>query len=235
MTSGSRFQPTRWSLVARATQDNAPAARAALDELCRIYWQPLCSFAQRWGLSTADAEDATQTFFAELLRTENFALGDPHRGHLRTFLLHTFTRRLIDFRRREQAASRGGGTPVLPLEAESGAPDPRTPEREFNRQWAEVTMSAALTHLESEYARGSSAEFLAASRPLLGLEASGNDDYAAVASRLGMKEGAVRVAVCRLRQRFREILFRTVAETLEEPGEANVRAEIGALIEALSA
>src|SRR6185503_17273574 len=113
---------------------------------------------------------------------ENFALADPHRGRLRTFLLHTFTKRLLDFRRREQAASRGGGTPALPLETESGAPDPRTPEREFNRQWAEATMSAALARLESEYADGRSAEFLAASRPLLGLEAGGNDDYAAVAS-----------------------------------------------------
>ena len=95
-------------------------------------------------------------------------------------------------------------------------------------------MSAALARLESEYPDGG-AEFFAASRPLLGLGAGGGEDYAALANRLGMKEGAVRVAVCRLRRRFREILFGTVAETLEVPTEAGVRAEIGALIEALSA
>jgi RNA polymerase sigma-70 factor (ECF subfamily) len=88
------FQPSRWTLVARATQDDAPAARAALDELGRIYWPPLCCFATRWGLSEADAEDATQNYFAELLRNDKFAIADAERGRLRTHPISSWWRRM---------------------------------------------------------------------------------------------------------------------------------------------
>ncbi len=232
------FQPTRWSLVARATEADAPAARAALDELCQLYWPPLCSFARRWGLSDADAEDATQSFFAELLRNEKFAFADAGRGRLRTFLLATFTKRLLDFNRPACAQSRGGGVPALSLDApldESGIhlepADPDGPELEFNRQWAITTMETALARLEAEHT--DRAKIFTACRPLLGLDSAGNEDYAAIARRLGMKEGAIRVAAHRLRQRFREIIFAVVAETLDTPSEANVRAEIGVLMESL--
>jgi RNA polymerase sigma-70 factor (ECF subfamily) len=236
-----RFQATRWSLVARATAEDTPEARAALDELCRLYWPPLHAFARRWGLGEQDAEDATQMFFAELLRTGRLALADPERGRLRTFLLSTFTKRLHDFRRRQHTEGRGGAHTIISLDAplaDSGlrpeAADPHTPEREFTRQWAMATLGAAMAALEKEYRAPENARVLAACRPLLGLGASGNEDYALVAQQLGMKEGAARVLVCRVRKKFREALFRAVAETLEEPTEANIRAEIGALIEALS-
>jgi RNA polymerase sigma factor (sigma-70 family) len=240
-TSHARhFKPTRWSLVARATDRNASAAQAALDELCRIYWPPLCSFAQRWGLSEPDAQDVTQSFFAELLRQERFALADPERGRLRTFLLARFTKRLLDFRRHSQTVGRGGGQTILSLhqgiqgrKLQLDPADPQTPELEFDRQWALTTMETALSRLEEEYATGGKNSLFAASRPLLGLGANGHEDYLAIARELGMKESTVRVAVCRLRRRFREILFTVIADTLEEPTEANIRAEIGALIEVL--
>jgi len=235
--SATAFQATRWTLVARAAEPNSPAAHAALDELCRLYWPPLCSFARRWGLSAADAEDATQNFFAELLRGEKFAVADAERGRLRTFLLTTFTKRLIDFHRPARAQSRGAGQ--LPLSLDAPLPgtdlpidpaDPQTPAEAFNHDWAMTTMETAIRQLEAE---SSHAALFAACRPLLSLDAAGNEDYAAIARELGMKEGAVRVAAHRLRQRFREVLFAVVAETLDTPSEANVRAEIGALIEAL--
>jgi len=238
--SATAFQATRWTLVARAAEPNSPAAHAALDELCRLYWPPLCSFARRWGLSDADAEDATQNFFAELLRGEKFAVADAERGRLRTFLLTTFTKRLIDFHRPARAQSRGAGH--LPLSLDAPLPDtdawldpadPQTPANAFNRQWAITTMETAVARLESEFVDGSHAAFFQACRPQLSLDAAGHADYAAIARDLGLKEGAVRVAVHRLRRRFREVLFAVVAETLDPPSEANIRAEIGLLLESL--
>lgn len=227
-TAEHAFQPTRWSLVLRAKQDDEPIARAALEELCRLYWPPLCSFARRWGMSDADAEDATQNFFAELLRNDKFAIADADRGKLRTFLLSTFTKRLIN--QRERDPSRHHITPdELP-----DATDPQTPEREFTQQWAVTTMETALSRLSDECLQSGKSTLFTACRPLLTLDASGNDDYAAIARQLGMREGAVRVAVHRVRQQFRETLFAVIAETLDHPTEANVRAEIGALMEALN-
>ncbi len=240
-THGHAFQATRWSLVARATKSDEPAARAALDELCRIYWPPLCSFAQREGLSEADAEDITQSFFAELLSHDKFALADAERGKLRTFLLHTFSKRLLNFHRHRKTQSRGGGEVTFSLDApghESGTPldsaDPKTPELEFNRQWAVTTMEAALTRLEADYSKDGKTWLFSACRPLLNVQVNDGEDYSALAKQLEMKEGAVRVVVHRLRHRFREIIFSVVAETLDNPSESNVRAEIGVLMQSLT-
>jgi RNA polymerase sigma-70 factor (ECF subfamily) len=112
--------------------------------------------------------------------------------------------------------------------------DPQTPEHEFNRQWAMTTMETALARLAAEYAAAGKAGHFTAFRPLLDLAASGHEDYAAIAQQLGMKEGAARVAAHRVRQRFREMIFTTIAETLDQPTEAAVRAEIGLLMESLS-
>ena len=225
------FHPTRWSLVARATKDDAPAARAALDELCRLYWPPLCSFARRWGLNGADAEDATQNFFAELLRNDKFATADAERGKLRTFLLSIFNKRLINLRVRDQHRD---NISFDQLETPLDPADPQSPEHEFTRQWAITTMDSAMSRLAAEYAQSGKENFFTACRPLLSIDADGNEDYALIAKQLGIKEGALRVATHRLRHRFREIIFATIAETLDNPTEANVRAEIGVLMESLA-
>ncbi len=225
------FHATRWSLVARATKDDAPAARAALDELCRLYWPPLFSFARRWGMSEADAEDATQSFFAELLRNHKFAMADAESGKLRTFLLSIFSKRLINLRVRDRHRD---NISFDQLETPLDPADPKSPEHEFTRQWAITTMDTAMSRLAAEYAQSGKENFFTACRPLLSIDAEGNEDYAAIAKQLGIKEGALRVATHRLRHRFREIIFATIAETLDNPTEANVRAEIGALMESLT-
>ena len=217
------FHQTRWTLVARAVKEDDPAAPAALDELCRLYWPPLCAFARRQGLSDADAEDVTQNFFAELLRNGKLALADADRGKLRTFLLHTFSKRLINHQARTRVH--------LPLDAVRENRDPRSPEAEFNRQWAITTMETTLARLAAEYAESGKSEVFEALRPFLSLDSAG--DAARIAAQLGMKEGALRVIIHRLRHRFREILFATIAETLDTPTESAVRAEIGLLMDSL--
>jgi RNA polymerase sigma factor (sigma-70 family) len=235
------FRATRWSLVARAASPAEPSARAALEELCRLYWEPLRAFASRSGLSSADAEDATQSFFAEFLRRERFAVADAQRGRLRTFLCSSFANHLHDLHRRNAAQIRGGGQIHLALQTDAqddfptlDPADPRNPAREFDRTWALATMDAAVARLEADLAARGKGGTLAPYRAFLGIDAGGGEDYAATARELNVNEGAVRVNVCRLRKQFREVLFAVIADTLDDPTEENIRAEVRALIEALA-
>jgi RNA polymerase sigma-70 factor (ECF subfamily) len=235
------FRATRWSLVARAASPVEPAARTALDELCRLYWQPLHAFACRRGLSDADAQDATQSFFADFLSHERFAVADPQRGKLRTYLCTAFANHLRDLHRRQSAQTRGGDVVHLSIDAprEDAAPldpaDPHDAAREFDRAWALATMDAALARLETDLAARGKSGALTPYRAFLGLDAGGGEDYATTARTLGLSEGAVRVNVCRLRKDFRAALFATIADTLDAPTEENIRAEVRALIDALGA
>ena len=234
------FRATRWSLVARAASPVEPAARAALDELCRLYWHPLHAFACRSGLATVDADDATQSFFADFLRRERFAVADPQRGRLRTFLCTAFANHLRDLQRRSGTQTRGGGHAHVSIDeprSDDTPPldpaDPRDPAREFDRAWALATMDAAVARLDAELAARGRPDTLAPYRSFLGLDVGGGEDYAATARALGVSEGAVRVNVCRLRKEFRIALFATIADTLDEPTDENIRAEVRALIDAL--
>ena len=234
-------QPTRWSLVLRAGDARDPAARAALDELCREYWQPLRSFARRRGLGPEDAEDATQSFFALILEKETLAHADPQRGKLRTYLLTAFTRHLINLAAHRSAEKRGGGCAPISLEAaaEEGRADlepsdEHTPERLFHRQWALTVLAKTLAALEAQWtADGRAGEFVAL-RPFLDFsgEESG-PSYHAVAAQLGGTVGAARVAVHRLRKRYREALFAEIGGTLDDPSPEAIKEEIQALFAAL--
>src|SRR4051812_41577204 len=116
-TAAAVFPATRWSIVLQARQESRPEqSHAALAELCRQYWFPLYAFARRRGQSPADAEDLTQSFFAELLTTRLFDVADPDQGRLRTFLLTAFQRRLADHHRREHAQKRGGGQHLISID-----------------------------------------------------------------------------------------------------------------------
>ena len=241
-TPPSAFRATRWSLVARAASPAEPAARAALDELCRLYWQPLHAFACRSGLGATDAEDATQSFFADFLSHERFAVADPQRGRLRTFLCTAFANHLRDLYRRGTTATRGGGQVHVSIDAPRAGDtppldpaDPHDPARDFDRTWALATMDAAIARLEASLAARGREGSLAPYRAFLGLEAGGGEDYAAAARDLALSEGAVRVNVCRLRKEFRAALFDTIADTLDQPTDENIRAEVRTLIDALGA
>ena len=235
------FKPTRWSLVLRAGDARDPAALAALDELCRAYWQPLCAFARRRGLGPEDAEDATQSFFALILEKHTLAQADPQRGKLRTYLLTAFTRHLINLDAHRSAEKRGGGRAPISLEAaaEEGRADlepsdAHTPERFFHRQWALTVLAKTLAVLEAQWAADGHANEFIALRPFLDFaEEESGPSYATVAAQLGSTTGAARVAVHRLRKRYRETLFAEIAETLDDPSPEAIKEEIQALFAAL--
>ena len=235
------FPPTRWSLVvtARGREENGAQAFEALGHLCRIYWYPLYAFARRQGWNVEDAQDLTQEFFARLIKKETLHEADRERGRLRTFLLSCFTYFLADARDQRNAWRRGGRTEIVTLEAEecyaSEAGHELTPERLFNRRWALTLLQQALDALALERAESGREHEM---QVLLGFldasGASGGADYEKAAAELGWTVNATRVAVHRLRLRYRQVLHDQVAATLESENPAMVKEEMQALLAALA-
>lgn len=232
------FCTTRWSLVLSA-RDGAAAARggAALGELCRIYWYPLYGYARRCGCAPHDAEDLTQAFLAHLLRPGALDGVRREKGRFRSFLLASMKNFMADERSRASAQKRGGGRVVSfdAMNAESryaAEPrDERTPEKEFDRRWALRLLDEVMRRLEGEYAEeGQSAQFEALRFALTG-DASATP-YAELAARLGSTEGALRVAVHRMRRRYRRLLRDEIAGTLASP--EDVDDELRCMLAALS-
>jgi DNA-directed RNA polymerase specialized sigma24 family protein len=232
---GGEFPATRWSLVSsvRARSGDDFQAARALEHLCGIYWHPLYSFARRQGLGTEDAQDATQGFFARLIDKETFRAADRERGRLRTFLLASFGRFLADERDRRNAWRRGGRVEIVPLDADDrhdAAADPSlTPERHFNRQWALAVLQQALDALEQERTQTGREKEWSVLRGFL--DASGAGEAAV---KLEWSVNATRVAVHRLRLRYRQLLHNQIAATLENEDPAAVRDEMRELLAALA-
>jgi len=223
--TGSFFPKTRWTLVQSFKEPGNPQSDQALEELCRIYWQPVYGYIRRRGNAPADAEDLTQGFFAELFHRDSLRSVAAEKGKLRTFLLTAVTRHMASVHERDCARKRGGGQKPLPLDcglAEEGfIPDPGhavTPDLEFERQWTVRLLDQALGQTrkrETAEGRGALFEEL---KGMISLDRA-TDRYAAIAQRLGMSEDAVKVAAHRLRGRFRECLRQCVAETVSSEAE----------------
>jgi RNA polymerase sigma factor (sigma-70 family) len=213
------FPNTRWSVVLAAAGEPSVRAEAALEAICRSYWHPLYAYARRAGCSPHDAQDLTQEFFRHFLEKRWVKAADRNKGRLRTFLITALKRFMANEWRRVSAQRRGGALPHLAIDtrfAESaGALDhtQRGPEEEFDRQWALTLLNLAVTRLADEFAAaGKAAEFQALKGCLT--TAHRTLSYAEAAARLGSTEGAARVAVHRLRKRFREVFREEIAQTL---------------------
>lgn len=242
-TPGARpaaFPRTRWSVVLAATRTPSPDSAAALETLCRAYWYPLYAYVRRCGQSPHDAQDLTQEFFRRLLEQRWLDDADREAGRLRTFLITALKRFMAKEWRRASAQCRGGGRAPVPMDsafAESRyAADPATSrgaDAVFDRQWALTLLDLTLKRLEHEFAAaGKAADFSALKGCLTA--ARGTVDYAQLAGQLGANEGAARVAVHRLRRRFRDIYREEIAHTLPDAGdlEAELRHLAAALADA---
>ena len=151
--SAAQFTTTHWSVVLAAGQPDSPQAQAALETLCRTYWYPLYAYVRRRGHGPEDAQDLTQEFFAQLLRKNYPARAERAKGRFRTFLLHALSQFLVDQRERATALKRGGGQIVISLDAEAPEdryrlepPDELTPEKLFERRWAQTILDLAAQH-----------------------------------------------------------------------------------------
>lgn len=231
------FAPTRWSVVVAAGGPDTAGTRAALETLCEAYWYPLYAWARRRGHAAADAEDRVQGFFAELLEKRWVEAADPARGRFRAFLLTAFRRHVGRVRARDAARKRGGDRTKLSLDFAAGerryALEPfheATAERVFERRWALTVLARVLGDLRREAEEEGRGE---AFRLLSGFLPGGTEErsYRQVGEALGTSEGAVKIAVHRLRRRYRDRLRAEVAETVADP--ADVDAELRSLREAL--
>lgn len=208
------------------TAGSADAARAeeALAQLCQTYWYPLYAYARRRGHGPHDAEDLTQGFFARLLRLNSLSDLSPERGKFRAFLLASMNHYLADERDRAGAQRRAAHR-TISLDAElaehrfrSEPVEHLTPERAYERQWALALLEAVLQRLGQEYEGSGRAALFAELRFAI----SGDKNavaYAEIAARLAMSEEALRMAVHRLRKRYRELLREEIAQTVSDPAE----------------
>jgi len=231
------FATTRWSMVLQATQGDSPGAAEALEKLCRTYWYPLYAFIRRKGYPAPEAEDLTQEFFARLLR-RGFPNGiKPDGGKLRSFLLKALGNFLANEWHGKKAGKRGGGIPVLSLQALDAekhyrleSVDNATPEVLFDRRWASVLLERVRASLRQDYHAEGKADLYAKLQPCL-TGAERFIPYSELADQLGCSESGVKMAVHRLRKRYGELLRQEISQTVAGPGD--VEEEIRALLAAL--
>jgi RNA polymerase sigma factor (sigma-70 family) len=233
----SQFHTTHWSLIAAAANKDGEQSRAALAELCEAYWYPLYAFVRRRGDSAADAQDLVQGFFAALLEKDYLGDADQSRGRFRSFLLTAMTRFAIKEHDKQSAKKRGGGRTKLSLDFAEGErryshepADNWTPERIFERRWALTLLDRTLAKLRDAHAVASKLAQFEAMKGCLTGETSGQS-LSATGEQLGMTEGAVKVAVHRLRQEYRELLRAEIAQTVAAEGD--VDDELRSLLAAL--
>ena len=213
------FSTTNWSVVLEA-QGQSPAAKEALEKLCRTYWRPVYSFVRREGVKTEEAEDLTQSFFALLLQRRNFDAVRKEKGRLRSYLLTSLKHFLVSEHRRTVTVKRGKGQQPVPWEelvaigrTELGPADHLSADRIYERRWALTLMEQVLRRLRDEYAMAGNAELFDLLKQLLP-DDPGAPSRAEIATQLGMTENAVRQALHRFRQRYQVLLRDEIAHTV---------------------
>jgi len=237
------FPSTHWSVVVAAgeTQTEPETARAALAELCQVYWAPLYAFVRSRGHTVHDAQDLTQSFFAYLLEHKVYARVDRRKGRFRSFLLASLKNFLADASDRERTLKRGGAQIFMPLheeqaqEAESLFQTHSGMSNEdllFDRSWAEALVSAALERLSADYKREAKEQLFNELRIFIAGGAEQPPTYAELTDRLGITESTLRSHVTRLRARYREALRGEVRRTVNT--EKQVDQELRELLHVLT-
>jgi RNA polymerase sigma-70 factor (ECF subfamily) len=224
--AAANFTPTHWSVVlAAAGHNDSTHARDALEKLCRNYWLPIYAFVRRQGHNPHDAQDLTQEFFARLLEKNYLASADRDKGRFRSFLLASVKHFLANEWDKATAQKRGGGRALISIDAAAAETsfgmEPAnllSADKIFERRWALALLEQVLRRLRDEYTRdGKEKQFEQLKATLT--EASRSLPYAEIAVRLATSEGAVKVAVHRLRQRYRELLRAEIADTVADASE----------------
>ncbi len=220
LPGAGRFATTQWSVVMAAGRPKSASYQQALETLCRTYWFPLYAYLRRHGCDSNQAEDYTQAFFAGLLARGGLRLADPKRGKFRSFLLSSLKHFLSNERARARAKKRGGGRKILSLDFQNAesqyALEPRdelSPDKLFERSWALTVLDRTMARMHTEAISTNKQKLFDHLKVYLTADKS-SVPYRDVAAELDMAEGAVRVAVHRLRRRYREILRDEIAQTV---------------------
>lgn len=218
------FATTRWSVVLAARDREAPVARQALESLCTSYWYPLYAFTRRQGYDHDAAGDLTQAFFMRLLQTDMLRTVECERGRFRAFLLACMRHFLANERDRAEASKRGGGRSSLSIDMAIAEQrfdrEPwhgLTPEKSYHRRWALTLLEEVLRRVRDDYVERGQQQLFDLLQPLITPRAA--ESFRPVAELANMSEGAVRVAVHRLRRRYGEALRQEIARTVDDPAE----------------
>ena len=225
-------------MVLKAGRADTTRSRDALAKLCQTYWYPLYVYVRRRGCSAHDSQDLTQEFFAQLLERQSLASANPERGRFRSFILTAMNHFLVSEWNKARAKKRGGGCQTLSLDLAAAEErfdlepaDDSTPDKMFDKQWALTLLNEVLNRLEDEYRReGKSELFTVLKQTLMGVRES--QPYEKLATQLEMNEGAIKVAVHRLRKRYRELIRTEIANTLD--GQQDIEEEMRHLFGALT-
>jgi RNA polymerase sigma factor (sigma-70 family) len=224
--ASARFLTTHWSVVLAVGRSDSTRSQTALARLCQTYWYPLYAYVRRRGHSPHDAQDLTQEFFARLLERHSLASADPNRGRFRSFLLSSLNHFLAHEWEKVRAQKRGGRCEVLSLDLalaeeryDLEPADTSSPDKLFDKHWAGALLEEVLNQLEAEYQQAGKAELFAGlKQTLTGTRES--QPYAVLAARLGMNEAAIKVAVHRLRKRYRQLLRAEIANIVADSEQA---------------
>lgn len=214
-------------MVLAAGKDTSAQSDAALGKLCETYWYPLYAYVRRQGKTPEDAEDLTQEFFARLLEKKYLRLADSERGKFRAFLLKSLKHFLVNEWEKARTQKRGGGQCAIPLDAEIAesryAAEPiqaLTLDEVYEKRWALTLIETVLAHLRDSYQTGGRLPLFEALKGFIWGDQSALS-YPEVASQLELTEGALKVAIHRLRGRYRELLRAEIARTVATPGEVD--------------
>jgi RNA polymerase sigma factor (sigma-70 family) len=234
----SRFATTHWSVVLAAGKPESTDYEPALETLCRTYWFPLYAYLRRQGYSSDKAEDCTQAFFAGLLDKHGLRLADPKRGKFRSFLLTAFKHFLANERAYARAQKRGGDRNIISMNLENAEnryslepSDELSPDKIFERSWALTVLERTMTRLHSEAVNAKKQKQFDLLKVYLTAEKN-SVPYQKIATEIRMTEGAVRVAVHRLRRRYRRLLREEISQTVAS--EDQIDEEIRELFAALA-
>ena len=231
------FESTQWSLVLAAQHRSDPSGREAFAHLCETYWLPLYAFVRQKVNDPHHAQDLVQSYFQRAMEKNYVADADPDRGRFRTFLLSSISHFMANEWDRQSAKKRGGGRQFVSIDFRQGEQlldqsivSGETAEKQFERTWALSLLSRVLQLLEAEYESSDKAVLWARLLPFL--TPNTNSSYATTAQELEMTVGAVRVAVHRLRSRYRDLVRAEIRNTISDP--EDVDDEVRRLFEAFS-
>jgi len=235
-----KFQSTHWTLIERAVSSDKKEADQALTIIFQSYWPPLYVFARYKGLSVEDAEDVVQKFFSDLCEKGLLEKACPEKGKLRTFFLTVVERLILQKTRGDLAQKRGGGQTTFSIDQareekwiNSEPLENKNPESIFDKRWALAVLEQALLALREEYLKKDNASLFDSLKSHLGWS-EGEDSYENIARNHQMTEGAVRVAVYRLRKKYKGALETQIAETIGSANKELIREEIEHLFAAIA-
>jgi RNA polymerase sigma-70 factor (ECF subfamily) len=224
---GSAFRTTLWTEVLLARNADSPGSSDALERLCCAYWYPLYAFVRRQGHDAHEAQDLTQAFFTDLLSKKFLDVVDRAKGRFRSYLLARLKNFLANEWTYQRRQKRGGGTKLFSLDEAAAegryGEEPRdnaTPERLYERRWAQTILDEVLRKLAAEHEDPKPAKRFAELKGFL-VEADEADSYAALAARLSLSESAVKSAIHRMRQRYRELFRAEIASTVATSAEVD--------------